>query len=207
VPPNETSTVTVRAVVFANVSSQRDQLPDVPILIVRLIATPPSTTGAVVLNASVPSNLSPKPRISSPLNRPVGSLAGMPDTRTRIPPKPKNALSVIARMLPVSRIGGAASWICQFAPLAVVTVVTARAGDAATSAAAAAVSNSEDAVRTTQNPPWIDPARDAARARASALSPVGQDRGDCRSTTTVMFQENATPEVYVADAPTDDERY
>ncbi len=33
----------------------------------------------------------------------------------------------------MSRIGGAASWICQFAPLAVVTVFTAAAGAAATS--------------------------------------------------------------------------
>ena len=45
-PPNVTSTVIVRPVVFANVSSQRVQLPGLETLIVRLIATPPSTIGA-----------------------------------------------------------------------------------------------------------------------------------------------------------------
>jgi hypothetical protein len=40
-------------------------------------------------------------------------------------------LSVIARIEPVSSFGGAMSWICQFRPLADVTVVTARAGTAA----------------------------------------------------------------------------
>ncbi len=39
----------------------------------------------------------------------------------------------------MSRIGGAASWICQFAPLAVVTVLTATAGAAASSVTAAAI--------------------------------------------------------------------
>ena len=87
-PPNVTSTVIVRPVVFANVSSQRVQLPGLDTLIVRLIATPPSGTGVVVANVSSPSYASPNPRISSPLSRPVGSVAGMPDTLTRMPPKP-----------------------------------------------------------------------------------------------------------------------
>ena len=80
--------MTVRPVVLANVSSQRAQLPGLDTLIVRLIATPPRFTGVVVANASSPSKLSPNPRISSPLSRPVGSFAGMPDTRTRMPPNP-----------------------------------------------------------------------------------------------------------------------
>ena len=87
-PPKATSTVIVRCVVLAKVSIQRVQLPGFESLMSRLMATPPSTIGASVLNASSPSKVSPKPRISSPLSRALGSVAGMPDTRTRMPPKP-----------------------------------------------------------------------------------------------------------------------
>ena len=51
------------------------------------------------------------------------------------------ALSVIARTEPVSSFGGARSWICQFAPLVVVTVFTAPAGATATSVTAATSGN------------------------------------------------------------------
>ena len=47
---------------------------------------------------------------------------------------------MIARIEPVSSLGGAMSWICQFRPLAVVTVVTAEAGTAAASTAVPASS-------------------------------------------------------------------
>ena len=87
-PPKATSRVIVREVVLAKVSIQRVQLPGLESLMSRLMATPPSTIGAAVLNASSPSKASPKPRISSPFSRALGSLAGTPETRTRMPPKP-----------------------------------------------------------------------------------------------------------------------
>src|SRR5262245_22974632 len=77
-------------------------------------------------------------------------------------------------MLPVSRIGGAASWICQFAPLAVVTVLTAPAGEAATSAAAAA-SGSALIERFKSSLSSVGPGVDPVRLRRSHVWTAGRN--------------------------------
>ena len=75
-----------RLVVFVKESSQRVQLPGLETLIAREIAMPSRTTGLVEAKESTPSKRSPKPRISSPLKRVDGSLAGASQTLTlRLP--------------------------------------------------------------------------------------------------------------------------
>ena len=118
-PPKATLIVSGAFVVLVNVSSQRPQFAPVLTYTEREMVTPPMSTDCVVLKRSTPSKSRPKPRITSPLRHGAGVVC----TRTLMPPKPLIAVLnppacpagaiCVARMLPVSTRGDAASWMPQ----------------------------------------------------------------------------------------------
>ncbi len=101
-------------VVFLNESTQRPQLAVRAKRRWREISIPLRFTALVVVNSSTPSNVRPNPRSSSPSMR----CFGVPSTLTRRPATLRTELSVVARMLPVSRPGIAASLTSQVIPFA-----------------------------------------------------------------------------------------
>ena len=78
----------VRPVVFANVSSQRVQLPGLDTLIVRLIATPPSAHRRRRRERLVAVVREPEPAHQLAVEPPGRIARRMSDTLTRMPPKP-----------------------------------------------------------------------------------------------------------------------
>ena len=107
--------------VLVKVSSQRPQLALELMKMEREIATPPRSTDCVVMKRLTPSNVNPKPRMISPFMRGAGSAS----TRTLMPANPlMDVLKpgawpgpiCVARMLPVSTRGGAASWMPHHVP-------------------------------------------------------------------------------------------
>ena len=113
-PPNVIRTYCALFVVFLNESTQRPQLAVRANFRWREISIPLRFTACVVANSSTPSNSSPNPRSSSPSMR----CLGVPSTLTRKPATLRTELSVVARMLPVSRPGIAASLTSQVIPFA-----------------------------------------------------------------------------------------
>src|SRR5262249_9984983 len=132
-PPKATLIVVGDVVVLVQLASQRPQFALLLMNTEREIVTPPRSIDCVVVNRLTPSKVRPKPRRISPLNRGAGDVC----TRTFMPAKPlivvlyggvTHAVNrqsprpvCVARMLPVSTRGDAASWIPQKVPLASVT--------------------------------------------------------------------------------------